>query len=295
MNSKLLSYLLFVTLFLFSGPILAQNQKILPDLNEQIIQVPLVVDGFSGKKVTRLTVTTFHPPGNGPFPLIILNHGSNSNPIKRQKIGRFRLIPQIREFLNRGFAVIVPIRRGHGSTGGNWVEGRGPSCKHPFYYEAGMEAAKDIIATINFALRLPFVKPDKILLVGQSAGGFASLAAASLNPTGVIGVVNFAGGHGGNPDTRPGLPCAPDRLAATVGKYAKTIKIPVLWHYAENDLFFGPQIVKAMFKAFLNNGGKGRLVIQPPFGKNGHTLFTSRNGIPIWTPEFDRFIMELKN
>lgn len=93
-----------------------------------------------------------------------------------------------------------------------------------------MEATKDIIATINFALKLPFVKPDKILLVGQSIGGFASLAAASLNPTGVIGVVNFAGGHGGNPDTRPGLPCAPDRLAATVGKYAKTIRIPVLWH-----------------------------------------------------------------
>jgi dienelactone hydrolase len=106
-------------------------------------------------------------------------------------------------------------------------------------------------------------------------------------------VVNFAGGQGGNPDTRPGVPCGPALLAATVGKYAKTTKIPVLWHYAENDLFFGPQVVKAMFKAFQESGGKGWLVIQPPFGKNGHMLFTSRNGIPIWTPEFDRFIIEL--
>jgi dienelactone hydrolase len=292
MNHKRFSYVLFVTLLLFSGSILAQDQEILQDLNEQIVQVPLVLDGFFGKKEIKLTATTYHPPGNGPFPLIVLSHGTRSNPVIRKNIGRFRIIPQIREFIKRGFAVIVPIRRGHGKTGGAWVEDFGP-CNTPFYVEPGMEAAKDILATINYASKLSFVQSDKILLVGQSAGGFGSLATASLNPSGVIGVVNFAGGQGGSTDPQTGTPCAPERLVETIRKFAKTIKIPVLWHYAENDLFFGPRVVRDMFAAFQEAGGKGRLVIQPPFGKDGHALFSSGSGIPIWTPEFDRFINEL--
>jgi dienelactone hydrolase len=293
MNFKRLNYLILLFIFLFPWSVLAQDQEILSGLNEQIVQVPLVLDGFFGKKEVKLTATTFHPPGQGPFPLIILSHGTNSDIVIRQKVGRYRLIPQIREFLKRGFAVIVPIRRGHGSSGGNWAENYGTSCTTPFYNEAGMETAKDIMAAITYASKLSFVQPDKILLVGQSAGGFGSLATASQNPPGVIGVVNFAGGHGGNPDTRPGNPCAHERLAETIGKFAKTIKIPVLWHYAENDLYFGPEVVREMFAAFQGAGAKGRLVIQPPFGKDGHSLFASRSAIPIWTPEFDRFIMEL--
>jgi dienelactone hydrolase len=292
MRYKNLSFLFVLFSLIFPLLCLAQEEPILTDLNEQIVQVPLILDGFFEKKEILLTATTFHPPGNGPFPLIVLSHGTRSDPVIRQKIGRFRLIPQIREFLKRGFAVIVPIRRGHGNTGGNWAESFG-SCDTPFYYEAGMETAKDIMAALNFASKLSFVQADKILLVGQSVGGFGSLATASLNPPGVIGVVNFAGGQGGNPDTRPGIPCAPDRLAAAVGKFAKTIKVPVLWHYAENDHFFGIRTVKAMFEAFQEAGAKGRLVIQPPFGQDGHTLFSSRSGIPIWTPDFDRFLMEV--
>jgi dienelactone hydrolase len=285
-------YLSVTILVLFSLSGLAEEEGLNTELNEQIVQVPLIVDGLFGKKEIHLTATTFHPPSNGPFPLIILSHGTNSDPIIRQKIGRYRLIPQITEFVKRGFAVIVPIRRGHGNTGGVWVENFGQSCNIPFYYEAGMEGAKDILATINFASRLSYVRSDRILLVGQSAGGFGSLATASLNPYGIIGVVNFAGGHGGNPNTRPGSPCAPERLVEAVGKYAKTIKVPVLWHYSENDFFFGPKIVREMFAAFQEAGGKGRLVMQPPFGKDGHTLFPSRSGLPIWTVEFDKFLVE---
>ena len=291
-KSVLQGCLILAVIALIPLSILAQDEEILSDLNEQIVQVPMVLDSFFGKKEVQLTATIFHPPGDGPFPLIVLSHGTRSNPIIRQKIGRFRIIPQIREFLNRGFAVIVPIRRGHGKTGGTWAENFG-SCDAPFYYEPGMEAAKDIQATLTFSSKLSFVRPDQILLVGQSAGGFGSLATASLNPPGVIGVVNFAGGQGGITNAPLGSPCAPERLFETIKKFAKTIRIPVLWHYAENDLFFGPQVVRAMFAAFQEAGAKGRLVIQPPFGKDGHFLFGSKSGIPIWTPEFDRFIMEL--
>jgi hypothetical protein len=90
MNYKRFRYLIVFLFLLFPWSVLAQDDEILPDLNEQIVQVPLVLDGFFGKKEISLTATTFHPPGNGPFPLIVLSHGSRTNPAIRLKIGRFR-------------------------------------------------------------------------------------------------------------------------------------------------------------------------------------------------------------
>jgi dienelactone hydrolase len=293
MKGEMLIRLLLITiLLLLPVSASAQDQEIFAELNEQVVKVPMVIDGFFGKTEISLVATIFRPSGDGPFPLIVLSHGNPPNASDRPKIKRYRIIPQIQEFVRRGFAVIVPIRRGYGATGGDFVEDYG-NCSNAHYTNAGLEAAKDLIATITFAANLPYVKSDKILLVGQSAGGFASLAAASLNPPGVIGVINFAGGRGGRPSTNPGEPCVPNRMAITIETYAKTTKVPVLWHYAENDKYFGAQYPKEWFAAFQKGGARGRLVIQPPFGKDGHSIFSSKNGIPIWTKEFDNFIKEI--
>ncbi|HPK19342.1 MAG TPA: dienelactone hydrolase family protein, partial [Syntrophales bacterium] len=177
------------------------------------------------------------------------------------------------------------------ATGGDYAEDKG-KCSAPIYYEAGRAAGRDIVGAIDYAVKLPFVNPDCVILVGQSSGGFASLAAASMNPKGLIAAVNFSGGHGGDPATRPGEPCDPQSLTAAVAKFSQTIRVPVLWHYAENDQFFATRHVRTWYEAFEKAGGKGRLVIQPPFGKDGHGLFNSKEGIPIWTKAFDAFLKD---
>jgi dienelactone hydrolase len=208
-------------------------------------------------------------------------------------MGRYRPLPQIREFTRRGFAVIVPMRRGYGDTGGAWAERYG-ACGMPDYYRAAREAAKDVIATVEFAQALPYVKRDRVILVGQSAGGIASIAAASDNPAGVIGVVNFSGGRGGRPYTHPGDPCVAGNMTDAIAKLARTIKVPVLWHYSENDQFFSPRHVRAWFKAFEDAGAPGRLVMQPSFQWDGHALFAAAHGLPIWTAAFDRFLKDIR-
>jgi len=265
------------------------DDEIAGELNEQIVHVPL---RLNGNLEATLIATVFRPQGAGPFPLVVLSHGSPVSSSERPNIGRYRKLVQIGEFVKRGFAVIVPIRRGYGATGGDFVEDY-RSCRSPDYFSAGTQAGRDLVATVEYARTLVFVDTRKILLVGQSAGGFASLAASSMDVTGLIGVVNFSGGRGGDPGKRPGEPCSPERMADTIGKFAHTIKVPVLWHYAENDKFFGPQYVRKWFQAFEDAGGKGRLVIQPPFGKDGHSLFGSELGLPIWTAEFDKFLAEI--
>lgn len=263
-----------------------------PGLNEEVVQIPMDMQKGTGEKTVLLFATIFRPSGKGPFPLIVLSHGSSMSPKKRQQIGRYRLLAQIEAFVQRGFAVIVPIRRGYGETGGIFAEGYG-ACDAPVYYQAGLESAKDIMATIRYAAKLPYVRPDAIVLVGHSGGGFASLAVASLEPVGLKGVINFAGGRGGLPDTSPGKPCRPELLTEAISRYSQTIKTPVLWFYAANDTYFAPALVQDWFRASIAAGANGRLVIQPPFGDNGHVLFIAKSAIPIWTPEVDRFLREI--
>jgi dienelactone hydrolase len=284
--------LLFL-LFLAVSPALshAADEETLADLHEQVVQVQVRVEGLFGANEVPLTATIFRPDGSGPFPLVVLSHGTAPNALERAKIGRYRRIPQIREFVSRGFAVIVPIRRGFGATGGDYAEFIG-KCSSPIYYEACRAAGSDIVAAVDYAVKRPDINPDCVILVGQSTGGLASLAAASMNPRGLIAVVNFSGGHGGDPAAHPGEPCDPQSLRATFAKFSQTIKVPVLWHYAENDKYFSPRYANEWFSTFQKEGGKGRLVIQPPFGKDGHSLFASSGSIPIWTKAFDAFLVD---
>jgi dienelactone hydrolase len=288
MKLRLLCLLLLV---LTPIPAHAAEEQLLAELHEQVVQVPVRIEGLFGAKELNLTATIYRPDGDGPFPLIVLSHGTSPNALERAKIGRYRRIPQIREFVSRGFAVIVPIRRGFGATGGDYVEYIG-KCASPIYYEACRAAGSDIAATIDYAVKRPDIMPDCVILVGQSTGGFASLAAASMHPRALIAVINFSGGHGGDPAAHPGEPCDPQSLRATLAEFSQTIKVPVLWHYAENDRYFAPKYANEWFSTFEKAGGKGRLVIQPPFGKDGHSLFVSNSAIPIWTREFDSFLRD---
>lgn len=266
----------------------AQAEILDTELREEIVSVPLP----AGASHEALVATLYRPGGAGPFPLLVLSHGSPANRAARERMGRYRVLPRIREFTRRGFAVIVPMRRGYGATGGSWPERYG-DCAAPDFQTAGLEAAADLLATLDFARKLPHVDRRRIVLLGQSAGGFASIAAASRAPEGVLGVVNFSGGRGGNPRRNAGEPCGPEVMAETLARFGRTISVPVLWHYAENDRYFGPAHVRNWFAAFEAAGARGRLVMQPPFGQDGHRMFAAPDGLPIWTAEFDRFLAEI--
>jgi len=56
------------------------------------------------------------------------------------------------------------------------------------------------------------IQPGKTVVVGQSGGGWGSIALASLNPSSVQAIVIFAAGRGGRVDGKPNNNCAPDKL-----------------------------------------------------------------------------------
>jgi dienelactone hydrolase len=260
---------------------------ILP-LNEQVIRIPMTLNRASGRQSLSLEATLYLPDGTGPFPLVVLSHGTPRDSRLRVSQGRIRYALQSWEFVNLGFAVVIPMRRGYGHSEGEYAEAEG-RCDQALFYEAGLESARDLLATVSFMAARPFIDPRRIILAGHSTGGFASLALASQGFPGLVAVINFGGGRG----SRKGENCSPFNLIEACQKYGRTSRVPTLWIYCENDTYFPPWLGRQMCQAYGEAGGKARMVLLPPFGGEGHYLFNDWQGAPLWTPIVSRFLSEL--
>src|SRR5579871_2973579 len=214
----------------------------------QVLGVPSPQPGI------LMRTTLFRPPGPGPFPLVVINHGTTQNAERRRMLKAPDFDAMAQWFVRRGFAVAVPQRPGHGETGGEFREDQG-GCDDADFARAGLGAADSIAAAIGYLRGQPFVRRTGVIVIGQSAGGWAALALASRAPTGVRAVIDFAGGLGGHSYDRPDNNCAPDRLVAAAAEFGRTSRIPTLWIYTDNDTYFPPRLSGAMAAAFRAAGG----------------------------------------
>lgn len=261
----------------------AWGQQPNSSLRETVHQVPVPAAGAS------IVVTSFMPPGKGPFPWLILSHGTATTLEANLGRERYRPLNPVREWVRRGYAVLVPMRRGYGAQDGRLADDYG-GCARPDFRRAGDAAALDLLATADWAKTLEKLDRKRWLLAGQSAGGFASIYTASKRPEGLVAVLAFSAGRGGEPDKRPGEPCGSDRMADLFASIAPQLAVPVLWFYAENDAFIGPRVQKLWFERFRSAGGRGELVVVAPFAQaRGHGVFPHASGTPLWTAAVERF------
>jgi len=252
----------------------------------RFVQEDVRIPAHAGR--TTLAITILRPRGAGPFGAVILNHGVPLTAHARSFESPTLLLHTAAEFAQRGYAVLMPMRRGFGATGGAFAEDPG-SCADADYRRGERAAAADVLAAYRFARRLPYVDPSHVILAGQSAGGVAALYAAAQAPEGLVAVLAFAAGRGADP-AQPGVPCAGSRLAEVFEELGRAVQAPVLLYYAENDLFFGPAASRAWFARFKAGGARAEYVLQPPFGANGHYVFTEAAGAALWLPAVERFL-----
>lgn len=270
------------------APVPAERQN--RPLDETVERIPVTVELDGGRRHTGdMVLTVMRPEGPGPFPAIVMSHGRD--PETRDEPARFRYVAVAKYWLRRGFAVFVPTRLGYGESGTEVDPEDAGLCADPQYRRPMQAMADQIAATVAFARTQPWVDGGKIILAGQSYGGFGTIAALGRGLPGVIGAVNFAGGAGGNADARPGRPCMPERLAALYAEAGRGTTKPALWIYAKNDQYWGPRWPARWHKAFSDAGGRGEFISLDPVGDDGHVLL--RTAFEAWRPRVDTYLAGL--
>ena len=272
--------------------LVASGQLVHAALKEEQFFLPVSVTSsyFSSTKTLTHTMvlTVFSEDANPkPAPILVFNHGRAPLASDRANFGRSRYSKTAQFFVERGFIVALPTRIGYGVTGGEDIEDTG-ACAHKDYPPGSNVGAEQTLAALAFVRQRPDAVQDRAVVVGQSFGGAIAVALASRNPIGVTAAINFAGGGGGNPLTSPKRPCMPQALEKMFADYGKTARVPMLWIYTENDMFFGAEYPRQWHQAFVEQGGKAQFVQFPPKGEDGHSLFTR---FPeVWQPVVGEFL-----
>lgn len=257
---------------------------------EDVVDLPVRVVSGKGETIEQtIKLTIFRDDARARAPYLIINHGRAVSADERAAFGRARFGDRAREFVAMGFVVLLPTRVGYGVSGGPDVEDSG-ECRARNYPPAYEAAAEQTRRAIDYARRLAYVDAGHGVVLGQSFGGATALAVAAKNIPGVKAAVNFAGGGGGNPKTRPANPCGDDRLRALFASYGKAARISTLWLYSENDQFFGVEKPKQWFEAFRASGGRGEFVTLPRFEPDGHRSFNGNPGA--WRSTVDAFLRQ---
>lgn len=120
---------------------------------------------------TTLIAHLFRPPGDQPRPAVVMLHGCSG---LLRKNGRFRPIYRVwaRTFLDKGYVVLVvdsATSRGFGETCSRSEARRTMWRDRP----------KDAYAALQYLQAQPFVKADRVALVGWSQGGGVVLLTVS--------------------------------------------------------------------------------------------------------------------
>jgi dienelactone hydrolase len=217
-----------------------------------------------------LEMTLMLPVWKPPFPVAVFNHGDidRDSPYVRYK-ARFLDSIVAKEFLRMGWAIAFPARRGVNAS-----EGQYPRHFHVGDGDATYKArilAMDILPAIDHLKSFPNIDRNRILITGQSAGGYAAMHIASMNPPGVAGAVNFSVGRTDKVDSGPA-----GHLNTTMvrgfAEFGTSTRIPMLWIFSENDSRYSANTIRASHQAFTEAGGKATLLLSAPLNIDGHFI-----------------------
>jgi dienelactone hydrolase len=256
------------------------NPSLIPPvpLHEQVLHMSGDPD-----RPADLVVTLFTPDGPGPFPLAVMNHGASGSKNRAADTDRYRFTLPAYYFLSRGFAVALPMMRGFASSEGKQIA-YGCDLAH-----IALNNARDIAAVINGFSGYPNIDTSRVVVAGQSFGGWNTLALGVIAPDGVRGLINFNGGiHSSSCNSDDGL-----ALAEGARSFASQTHMPSILFYGENDSLFAQDVWRAMHAAYTSAGGQARLVDIGRFIVDSHQMLGYPESIPQWAPPLDAFLQRI--
>jgi len=239
-------------------------------------------------KPIRLEVVIKKPSGSGPFPLLVFNHGSTGRGTDPNLFTATYASPQIADFfVEKGWIVAFPQRRGRGKSDGLYDEGFAPDRAQGYSCDPGRSlpgadrALDDIKAAVAALQQRSDVAAGRILIGGVSRGGVLAIAYAGMHPEQVLGVLNFVGGWMGE-----GCSNAAEINGALFqrgGKFGR----PTLWLYGQHDRYYSIGHSRSNFDVFKKAGGNGEFFEYAVPGGIGHVLLAYPN---LWSGDVEGYL-----
>jgi carboxymethylenebutenolidase len=237
----------------------------------------------------------WRPQGRGPFPGILLNHGSGRTREDLERLGPYeqnaeKLGPV---FARHGYVFLYLFRRGVGPSadqGANAVDlmnskfaAHGQDARNSLQLQLlENREMDDALSGLKFLRALPYVDARDVAAVGHSFGGSLTMLLAEREAN-LRAVVVFSGA-GYSFDRSPELRA---RLLATVNHIAA----PILFIHAKND--YSLSSGKVLDARREQIGKPHHLKIYPPIGQtveDGHDFL--HLGVNIWEPDVFAFLDE---
>lgn len=237
----------------------------------------------------------WRPQGRGPFPAILLNHGSGRTPEQLKQLGPYKRQAEMLGplFARHGYVFLFLFRRGVGLSadqGKNAIDlmnselaAHGPEARNTLQLQLlENRDISDAHSGLAFLQALPEVDARRVAAIGHSFGGSLTLLLAEREPA-LRAVVIFSGA-GYSWDRSPQLRA---RLLAAVAHIAA----PVFFIHAAND--YSVALGKSLDARLEQLGKPHRLKIYPPIG---HTADEGHDfpylGVSSWEPDVFAFLDE---
>jgi uncharacterized protein len=241
------------------------------------------MSGFIEAAGARLWFVLELPGGRGPFPAVVIGHGSG----RATTSDGAAYVPFLRE---RGFAVLRYDKRGVGQSTGTY---RGLSAANSEAQVA--ELAGDMAAAVAFLAMRPGIDGRRLGLLGTSQAGWVMVAAAERSPLvrfaiAVTGSVEPVGVNIRYEDLRA-LPIdeAYAQLASLAGGSGydpaptlRTSSVPTLWLMGGQDRLVPTRECVKILERLRAGGARTSFVVYP---EEGHGLL----GASYW-PDIDAFL-----
>jgi carboxymethylenebutenolidase len=274
-------FLMVFPVWLIFAPGAASEQDHRPEL----VAIP------SGKATLHAHV--WRPVGHGPFPAVLINHGSGRTREDLERLGPYEQQSETLGpvFARHGYVCVFLFRRGVGPStdqGENAIDAmnrefaaHGPNARNVLQIEllVGREM-DDALAALAFMRRLPDVDARRVAIVGHSFGGSLSVLMTEREPTLRAAVVFSTAGYSwdGSPELRAHLFAAARRTA-----------VPLFFIHAEND--YSTNSGKSLDTELARLEKPHRLKIYPPVGltaDEGHDF--PFNSVATWEPDVFAFL-----
>lgn len=228
----------------------------------------------------------FLPEGEGPFPVVLFNHGSAPKMIN--SMASAAIAPN---FIEKGWAFFMPYRRGQGLSEdqGTYIMEEIRDAKW-FLFESPEEKLVELhkkdhlddqLAALEWLRTQPFVDKTRIATVGNSFGGIqVMLGMARADYCAGVNASGAAQSWADSKELRELL-----RSAATVAR------APIFFFQAENDYDLSPS--RELSSVMEQAGKKAKIQIYPKFGSSkndGHSL--PYRGVAVWFGDAIQFLDE---